>query len=142
MTDRRAEYMALMHHPRAVDAVRARMRRDGRILRIPLYCSGNRTGVAAFLTVNNEIPYSGPEEKWDVQSVPDFLDMWTGPDPTAHRPGTAERSVAPGQSYTIGCAACGRSIRRNSVELLRKVIELVVKGGVSGPGNGWRVSLT
>lgn len=87
MTGLGAEYIALMQNRLAILAVRARQKRENRVLRIPLYCEGHRTGVAIELMVMNE--------DGEGQTVPDYLLIYTVPDAKADKPGTAEN----GHSY-------------------------------------------
>lgn len=139
MTDLGAEYMALMQNRLAILAVRARQKRENRVLRIPLYCEGHRTGVAIELMVMNE--------DGEGQTVPDHLLIYTVPDLKADKPGTAENGHSyaghqtTGQSYTIHCGTCGRAITRQNVKLLRATIECVIMAG-RDPKSGWRISIT
>lgn len=154
MTNDRDEFFELRTHPGAIALFRAREKGDGAtgVPRIPLTCSGHKTGIALVVYIRSEVDEGTP--------VPDHLDMYTVPDVKADKPGTAKEDeprpvdwskhwsqaidedvrhqANTGNSFTIRCGTCGRSIRRRKVKLLRDAIERVVNSGK----NSYRISIT
>jgi hypothetical protein len=122
-----AEYLSLMLNPAAIELVRLRERSAySSAPRIPLYCSGHRTGVALALNVSNEAGEGTP--------VPDHIEMVCLPDPKAGMAGTADQ----GQSYTVHCGPCGRSTRRQDAWLLNAALKCL---GTTA-GSGYRITIT
>ena len=122
-----ATFRRLISDPAAMELVRAR---EGKATsstpRIPLYCSGHRTGVAVVLAVDNEV------DEWTY--VEDHIQMYCLRDPKAGSPGTWRG----GSSYTVQCGQCGRSTGRRNAWLLERALACLVKSDT----RGYRISLT
>lgn len=125
MSDKRAQatekFWEMAENHALIELVRKRERHAySSPPRIPLYCSGHRTGVALVLMTSNEIDEGAP--------VPEHIELLTVPDAKANQPGTAEH----GQSYTVRCGTCGRSTRKQDVKLLRAALECLAKSDTRG----------
>ena len=150
MTQLPDEYIALMHDPEVIDAVRASQPRGDRRRAIPLMCSGHQTGTSVVLRVGKL--HDAPEvtaEHLQMYLVPDVKFEWpvidTGmdwaPGLKVHEPsGNLEIDRPSGlplfgssalgrNAFTIRCGTCQRSIRREKIKLLRDAIKCVVKAG-------------
>jgi hypothetical protein len=122
-----AEYLSLRLNPAAIQLVRLHVRSAySSAPRIPLYCSGHRTGVGLVLMVSSETDEGTP--------VPEHIEMLCPPDPKAGKAGTADR----GQSYTVHCGTCGRSTRRQDAWLLNAALKCL---GTKA-GSGYRITIT
>ena len=101
--------------------------------RIPLMCSGHRTGLALLVVAVNELDE-------DV-TVPYHLQLSVVDDPRAKAAGSVEDPPYTMGSYKILCGSCGRPTSQRAIRLLRAALECMTKAG-SADGPAYRIRIT